>query len=280
LASKSGSRKTQILPPAEAVEIAWARTDEISSNKSVQASAEIPKKIMQDKIKRAEELKDPREQNYVGSANSAIEAAYRNLATARNYLDLSFNDIKELGQKEQEKIEYLEKFSGDLQSIIPKLATMTIGGVAGGALLSGIFENLFPASMKGYAMPLLLGLSAAVAYFLHGLIIVPVVKKRLERQVMQTQFDKVQYYKQYLARISSILQNLYVRIEEAHENYFKKKYSANTKSEDVVKKILSGMQQDRCKNIEECLKGHKTSPSQWSTCETGIGSEQCTMLNK
>lgn len=68
MGSEQKAEKTQVLPPVEAVEIAWARTDELSSNESVRSSAEIPKRQMEDKMKRAQASKDPREQRYAESA--------------------------------------------------------------------------------------------------------------------------------------------------------------------------------------------------------------------
>jgi len=280
LSSEPEEERTQILPPVEAVEIAWARTDELSSNESVRSSAEIPKRQMEDKIKRAQKSKDPREQKYVESANSAIEAAYRNLATARNSLDLNFREAKALGQKEQEKIQHFEKFSSDLQSLVPKVAEMTIGGVTGGVLLGAIFENWFPESLKAYAMPLVLGLFASLALFVHSLVIVPVVKEKLQRQVLRSEYDEIQYYKQYVARVRNILQSLYERVERAHEDHFGRKYldSAAARA-GVVENVLIGMEQGMCKNVAACIMKDRVTPKQWSTCETGNNANKCRHYN-
>lgn len=270
---------TQILPPEEAVEIAWAQTVELSSNESVRSSAEIPKRQMEDKKKRVEAIGDPqakeRELKYFESANSAIAAAYRNLTTARNSLDLNFKEAKALTDKEEENIQYLERFSGSLQSLIPKVAEMTVGGIAVSAVFGGVFESFFPESMKAYALPLLLALGAAITYFIHGLVIVPMVGKKMQRQKIRYQYDEIQFYKQYVARVASILETLYDRVERAHKDHFGKEYSEGAKATQVVKNVLSGMEQARCKNIATCIMNDRITPPNWSTCKTGNNASQC-----
>jgi len=276
VSSKQNVEKTQILPPIEVVEIAWARTDELSSNESVRSSAEIPKRQMEDKKKRAQVSNDPREQRYVESANSAIEAAYRNLATARNSLDLNFREAKALGQKEQEKIQHFEKFSSDLQSLIPKVAEMTIGGITGGVLLGAIFENWFPESLKAYAMPLVLGFFASLTLFVHSLVVVPVVRGRLQRQVIRSEFDEIQYYRQYVTRVKNILQNLHERVERVHEDHFGRRYvEEDTERKKLMDNVTIGLEQGMCKNVASCIMNDRVKPKQWSTCETGNEAGKC-----
>lgn len=273
------AKKTQILPPIEAVEIAWARTSELSSNELVRSSAAIPKRQMVDKMKKARDSNDPQEQKYVDSTSSAIEAAYRNLATARNSLDLNFREAKELGQKEREKIQHFEKFSSDLQSFVPKVAEMTIGGITGGVLLGALFETWFPESLKPYAMPLTLGLFASITLFVHSLVVVPVVKGKLQRQVLRSEFDEVQYFKQYVTRVRNILQSLYERVEMAHEDYFGRRYSEDVTPEQVAENTLVGMEQEMCKNVAACIMKDKVTPREWSTCETGNDAKNCKYFN-
>ena len=272
--------KTQILPPEEAVEIAWGQTVELSSNESVHSSSEIPKRQMEDKKKRAEGISNPTvkeiELKYFESVNSAIAAAYRNLTTARNCLDLNFKEAKALSDKEEENIQHLERFTGDLQSIIPKAAEMTVGGVAVSVVFGGVFESFFPESMKAYALPLLLAIGAAITYFFHGLVVVPIVRRKMQRQKIRCEYDWIQYYRQYVARVTSILEKLYERVERAHEDNFGGKYSPRAHARQVVENILSGMEQRRCKNIATCIMKDRITPLNWSTCETGNNANQCT----
>jgi hypothetical protein len=203
MAVSNTPKKTDFLPPETAVEIAWARTTELSSNEAIRINAERPKQQMSDILEKARGFRsqDPREEKYVESVYSAIEATFRNLATARNSLDLNFKEAKALRTKEIENIEYLEKFSSELQSFIPKASGMTIGGVAGGVLLSGILENWFPPNLKPYAMPLVLALGAACGYLFHGLVVVRIVRKRILDQIISLDYDQIQYYKQYVMNL-------------------------------------------------------------------------------
>jgi hypothetical protein len=274
-------KKTQILPPIEAVEIAWGRTVEVSSNESARSSAENSKRLMENKIKRAASTStDQKEQQYVESASSAIEAAYRNLVTARNSLDLNFREAKALGQTEKEKFEHFEKFSSDLQSLVPKVAEMTIGGITGGVLIGAIFENWFPESMKTYTMPLVLAFFASLTLFIHQLVVVPVVKVKTQQQVLRSEYDEIQYYKQYVARVRNTLKSLYERVERAHEDYFGERYWEASSSEQVVDNVLIGLEQGMCKNVAACIMKERVTPKQWSTCETGNHADKCIHWSK
>jgi hypothetical protein len=268
-------KRSQILSPEEGVEIAWGRTIELSSNEAVREGAEIPKRLLEQKIKRAQSSVNNNELSYVESASAAISAAYRNLATARNYLDLNFAEAKVRTNKEEESIQYLEKFSLSLQSLIPKLASMTIGGVTLGVLVSPLLASWFPPQFQTYAFYLLLALGAAVAYFIHGFLLVPVVRRRLQKQLVNFQFDEIRYYLQYVARVKATLKSLYERLEQAHEDTFGSRYDQDITSEQVVKKILAGLEQEMCRNIADCLMNDKISPKEWSKCQTAINANKC-----
>jgi len=98
--------KTSFLPPEMAIEIAWARTTQLSSNQAVHLDAERAKKQMDDIKKSAKNAEDKKEMQYVNGAHSAIESTFRNLVTARNALVLNFTEMLRLRDKQKENIRY------------------------------------------------------------------------------------------------------------------------------------------------------------------------------
>ena len=110
-----------------------------------------------------------------------------------------------LRDRQQENIRYVETFSSELQSFIPKISGMTIGGVSGGVLLGTILENWFPPSLKPYAMPLVLAFGAAMGYILHRVVVVPLVQKKLRKEVIRMDYDHIRYNAQYVERVRGSL---------------------------------------------------------------------------
>jgi len=166
---------------------AWGRTTQLSSNEAIRLDAQREKNHMDDIKKKADEGENDQEKEYVNEVYSAIESTFRNLATARNGLNLNFTEVTELRDKQVENLEYYTTFSHDLQSLIPRLSSMTIGGVTGGVLISSLVESWFPSSLKPYAMPLVLAFGAAIGYLVHGMIVVPWVKRQKQGEVIKSE---------------------------------------------------------------------------------------------
>lgn len=271
----SNKPKTSFLPPELAIEIAWARTTQLSSNQAVRIDAERAKKQMDDIKKSAENTKDKKEMQYVNGVYSAIESTFRNLVTARNALDLNFTEMLKLRDKQKENIRYVETFSSELQSFIPRISEMTIGGVSGGVLFGTILENWFPPSLKPYAMPLVLAFGAAIGYILHGVVVVPVVRKRLQKEVIRMDYDSIRYFTRYVERVRASLKNLFNRVDRLHKNIFGVYYYDEEEDpNEFVNNVLVGMEPSMCEHVAVHIDKIIT-PDLWSMCKTGQDIENC-----
>ena len=210
---------------------------------------------------------------YVNGVYSAIESTFRNLVTARNALDLNFTEALQLGDQRRKNIQYAESFSSDLQSLVPRISGMTIGGVSSGVLLSTILENWFPPSLKPFAMPLVLAFGAAIGYILHGVVVVPLVQKKLQKECIRLEYDRIRYYKQYVDRVKASLMTLYDKVYRLHQEQFGESYK-KTDTRKIVNQILIGMEPSMCKYLSNHLKDI-IKPDFWSMCKTGHDAEKC-----
>lgn len=274
----SSMAKTKFFPPERAIEIAWARTTQLSSNQAARVDAERAKEQMDDLLKKAEEKGSDKEKRYVNGVYSAIESTFRNLVTARNALDLNFTEVLKLREKRSENIQYNETFSSELQSLIPRLSEMTIGGVTGGVLLSAIVENWFPPSLKPYAMPLVLAFSAAATYIIHETLVKPWVRKKLEMEVIKLDYDRIMYYAQYVERVKASLKGLFNKVNRLHEHIFEDNYYKEKVDPDkFVNDVLVGMEPSMCDYVADCISPPKEviTSDLWSRCETGRDVEKC-----
>ena len=267
--------KTIFLPPEMAIEIAWARTTQLSSNQAVRIDAERAKRQMDDIKKSAEKTKDRKEKKYVNGVYSAIESTFRSLVTARNALNLNFTEVLKLRDRQKENIRYVETFSSELQSLIPRISGMTIGGVSGGVLLGTILENWFPPSLKPYAMPLVLAFGAAIGYILHGVVVVPLVQKKLQKEVVRMDYDNIRYYAQYVERVRTSLKSLFNKVDRLHKNIFGVYYYDEEEDpNEFVNNVLVGMEPSMCEHVAAHIDKIITHDL-WSMCETSQDIEKC-----
>jgi len=273
MTERNKPKKSKLLPPEWAIEFAWARTTQLSSNLEVRLDADRAKQQMDDIKKKAEQSKDDKESLYVNGVHLAIESTFRNLVTARNALDLNFTEALQLREQKRKNIQYAESFSSELQSLVPRISGMTIGGVSGGVLLSTILENWFPPSLKPYAMPLVLAFGAAIGYILHGVVVVPWVQKKLQKECIRLECDRIRYYKQYVDRVKASLITLYDKVYRLHREQFGGSYKKSD-TRKITNQVLIGMEPSMCKyvsnHIEDIIK-----PEFWSMCETGYDAEKC-----
>ncbi len=88
--------KTKFLPPELAVRSAWARTNELSSNSSIQSNALRAKEQIDDIKNKVWESKDEKEIRYVNEVYAAIESSFRNLATIINGRNKDYSDVQKI----------------------------------------------------------------------------------------------------------------------------------------------------------------------------------------
>jgi hypothetical protein len=227
---------------------------------------------------KARNSKDDNEELYVDLVYAAIGATYRDLVTIINGRNLNFDDVKKLRDTEIENIKYYSQFTTNLQSSIPRVSGMTIGGVS----VSILSTKLIP-GLEGYFLPLL-AFGAAMGYVLNGAYIIPRIHKKMQIQKIKLDYDRNRYYEQYVERSKAALIALYQSTDRHHKNIFGDFYDPEkARPNDVtiiINEVLGGINSTMCKNISKCMIGNIVTPDMWSVCETGLGIENCSDYKK
>ncbi|MDD5617262.1 MAG: hypothetical protein PHH85_13785 [Candidatus Methanoperedens sp.] len=276
---ESAGGKTKVCPPDMAVRIAWALTLELSSSKAPQEAGNRATLLMENIRKNAEgSSQKEAEILYINWVFSSIEATYRNLATITNGRNLNYDQIKAIRDKEIENIQYYSQFTLNLQSAVPRILGMTLGGVGGVVILSKLILTYFPQNNFEYAPQLSIAAGAVIGYIANGFIVIPWIRKRMLIKVIKLDNDTNLYYKHYLERSKKSLITLYSTVEQIHMNIFKCFYDTNKTDEDIkaiVEKMLSGINPTMCKNVGECMRYNDITPDCWSVCETFHEDKNC-----
>ncbi len=268
----NADKKTKLLPPDMAVRIAWALTNQLSESESVRLEANRAIRLMEE-IREKANGSDDDEKLYVDWVCAAIGATYRDLVTIINGRNLNFDDVKKLRDKEIDNINYYSQFTTNLQSSIPRISAMTIGGVG----VPVIFAEFLPSLNVNFLQ--LLAVGAAIGYFVNGAFIIPRVQEKMQIQKIKLDNDRTQYYDLYVERSKEALIALYMSANSHHNNVFKNFYDSKKVLYDDVKiiidEMLDSISSTMCPKISKCGIGKIITPDMWSICETGLGIENC-----
>jgi hypothetical protein len=274
-AGKAEIKKTKYFPPDMAVRIAWALTHQLSESEAVHLEANRAKNLMEHIKEKAKG--DEKEEPYVYWVCSAIEATYRDLVIIINGRNLNFDEVKKLRDTETENIQYYSQFTTDLQSSIPRISGMTIGGVGVAVPLSLLLEPYFPSNLKGYALLLMLAFGAAIGYIFNGAIVIPWIRRKKQMENIKLDYDKDLFYKQYVERSKAALIALYMTVDGYHNaifgNFFEQEKAGSDDVKTIVDEMLSGISPTMCKNVTKCMNGKVITPDLWPICETGLKNE-------
>ena len=271
--------RTQLLSPRDAIDIAWARTDELSTNEDIRKNAERAKKRMDEIIAIAEKGSDEKEKRYIRSAYVAIESAYRNLITITNGRNNNYNEIRELRKQQSEDIQSLATFGLSLRSTLPKVAEMTIGGISVGTLFNELFVRMFP-SLGPSAFLIFLALGAAIAYVISETIINPEIVKMKQNAIIKLDYELDLYYQQYVKRSKKALIALYDYVERLHATNFNEKYNEKTNAIIEVDKLFAGIDTTMCIYVSTCFDEKNINHKNWAICESGETTDKCDHFKK
>ena len=272
------SDQTQLISPRGAIDIAWASTNDLSTNPKISGNAERVKKRMDDIIEIAYKGNNMKEKEYINSVYMAIESTYRSLATITNGRNNNYTEINTVRDQQAKDMQSYASFILTLQSTIPRIAEMTIGGIASGTLFGPYFIRMFP-SLGDSAFHISVALGAVIFYLVSEFYINPRLAKRKLRSIIQLDYDKDLYYQQYLNRIKEALISLYDQVENLHVKNFKIKYNEEKNSETEVDDLLKGLDTTMCENVVTCMENEKITPDNWAVCESGETKDSCKKIN-
>jgi hypothetical protein len=115
-----------------------------------------------------ESFPNSNEAHYVSAALASIGSTERSLQTIIDGRTLNMKEEDQLREESQKNILYFSQFSSNLQSIIPRIGSMTIAEAGGGIAVSELFGEVLK-GLPSYILPLVIALAAAIGYLLHAI---------------------------------------------------------------------------------------------------------------
>lgn len=278
----AGIRKTLILPPAAAVEIVWAYTGRTTEdNPSREVAEKLTEVRIEDLKQAATDSKDPDEKQYVTRALLAMEVCIRNMDIIYKARKLNFDDNKELRTGYLETVKDTKDFGLKLGDLVKSLPGLTIGPAA-----SIPFLVLYPSTTQN-PVPIQWWIIPAILSAI-GYVITIFAAKLHERRTLKTyvrmDYERTQYYEQYLNKSEQILNSLYEDIDSIHHEIFKQKYPSHQTLpkgtyRSSLKIMIDNAAPSRCKYIHNHFKCGLITHTLWPDCETG-DKPQCELWNK
>lgn len=261
---------TAVLPPSLAVEIAWALSNQFSKDAKAQERGESARVNLDRIVQSVGTSGTEEEKRYVNGTVSLIDSALRTLHIIVAGRDLNIDDLDELRTKRQQDIEAFARLTGSLQSMAPRaVSTLFVGG-AGGAGLSEALTRWAGIHETDVALfqGLVIAAAAAVGYVFHEVVIAPLVRRKLTRELIKRDYDRTFYFNQYYRRCQLALTSLCERVNIWHQAVFGAPFP-DTKGEEVAKRILDGGQSTFCPWVYRHMKKGWITPDLWPLCETG-----------
>ena len=251
---------SSLLSPEIALRIAWAQMgvfyeDDQSKQSALDASAVL---------KNIEERSaaNEREQRYVSLASGAMKASLRNLGIVYRSRQHNFAETEKLRAVYLQSIAESLEFGKKAEDFVKSLPTMTFtaaGGATIGELLN--LSNVF-------IWALALGFGAAG--YLVNLWFVARGRRQTQFQLIQQDYERNLYYRQYIDCVADVLLALYSDLDRIHANVFGAAYPLKDKNpRGLVDEILSGVHSTFCPLVHAHFRARKITPELWPMCETG-----------
>jgi hypothetical protein len=271
---------TTILPPLLGVRIAWALTSQYSSDQIARDSAQDAKQELADLEVKVKSIANTPEGGYVLAALGLIRSTERTLQIILEGRNLNFKEENELRENSQKNILYFSQFSSHLQSILPRLGSMAVVGSAGSITVAQVFEKAL-AGLPSYVFPLVVTLAVGIGYLLHGLVVVPVVKRLLQKEKIRADYSRNLYYDQYIVRSRRALTSLLNALEGCHTQFFNHPYyRENVNRRILVEEETSGLGSTMCFYVHKHMNEDKITANLWPMCESGEGIRSCELWRK
>ncbi|HXF83917.1 MAG TPA: hypothetical protein VNK49_00870 [Anaerolineales bacterium] len=249
-----------LLSPATALRIVWAQMGIFSDDDHSKQTAQEADAILKNIEERSR--KNEKEHRYISSAIGAMKASLRSLDIIYKSRQHNFAETEKLRNLYMQSITDSLEFGKKAEDLFKSLPTMTI--TAAGGITLGELLNL----SSGYVWALALGLGAAG--YLINLWFVTRSRKQTQMELIQQDYERNLYYKQYIDRVSTVLISLYTDLDRLHTNVFGAPYPLKNKDLGaLVNEILSGVRPTFCPLVHEHLRAGKVTPELWALCETG-----------
>jgi hypothetical protein len=238
-----------------------------------EVAAKLPEARLENLKAAANNPNNPREAEYVSRALLAMEVCIRNMDIIYKARELNFEDNKTLRSGYLETVKDTKDFGLKLSDLVKSIPGLTIGPAA-----TIPFLAFFP-STTNEPVPLEWWIISAALSAL-GYAITIVAAKIHERRTLKTyvrmDYERTQYYEQYLRKSEEILESLYSDIDSIHAEIFGQRCS---KPKIDIKKMVDNAMQKRCKYVHNHFRCGLITHTLWPDCETG-DKQQCDLWGK
>lgn len=288
--------KLNVILPETAVQWAWGLTAKYSEKLEGQVDAEYTQQRMKDVQSRVEQrledsdsevkIKAQHDIRYLDNLYSVIDSSVRSLVISINGRNHNFAEVGDLIKKQEQIIDNTKRLTANLQSITPRIASTTIGGVTVPMIIKALYEWKLP----GYTLPIeffyfTILLASAAFYLFHEWKIVPRSIKKHQQLLIQAEYARNKYYDDWLKRAQLLLSSLLHESTRIYRKFYDKSYQEN---KEIVTRIIEGIEQKyMCRYVHVCMettieptKNDRINYRRWPTCETSIGVKECPVYKK
>jgi hypothetical protein len=278
--------KTAVVLPETAVKWAWGLTAKYSEKMEGKIDADYTQQQMKE-IKN-NVVKGSKEDKYLNNLYSAVNAAVRTLVIAINGRNHNFKEVHEVIEKQTSIIDNTKRLTANLQSIAPRLAAISVGGVALPTLFTWLIQAAWPGKTEPVisenVFPLVTVLAIGLSYFLHERFIVPSTVKKHQQLLIYGEYFRNQYYHNWIIRVRETLKSL---LRESINIYqiFYGDYAKNSVADikQYVDDLIVGIgPKPLCCFVHACMEKTMNENKEkvidfhiWSKCESGIGVKEC-----
>ena len=262
--------QTKLLPPEDAVRLAWALTGQFTKAEDSQhIYAFSADKVLKDIQGQA---KGGPEQEYVDSAVAIIAAGMRTLDTIYKHRELNFAENDRLRSVALENAREKLVFGRSLGDFVKSLPAMTV--VTGVGVSVSIIKNVPDIYIW------LLGILLAAASYWINLWAVRRWHERREKSYLRQDYERNLYFEHYVTRVGTILTSMYLDIDRVHERAFGQPYPLEPpeRASHIVEEMLKGIKHTMCDRVHRHMREGKVTPRLWPLCETGgKAAEKCVL---
>lgn len=285
--------KTAVILPETAVNWAWGLTLKYSEKMEGKIDAEYTQQQMKE-IKENTK-KNTLEASYLDNLYSAVDAAVRTLVITINGRNHNFKEVNALIDLQSSIIDDTERVTANLQSLAPRLATITVGGATLPSLFKWILPLIWPWDselvISDNVFRLLMIFAIGVTYWFHEVFVVRWRIKKHQRLLIFGEYNRNLYYRQWVMTVRSTLESLLENSINIYESYYDTKKYENKLipwRKKFVDDLTKGIEPKYwCKHVHKCMAKNRDDTKKdvidfdkWGNCESGEGKEECEEYKK
>jgi hypothetical protein len=211
---------------------------------------------------------------------AAVTNATRSLQIIYRGREDNFKTIESLRDTKQKSLDNWEQVGLNLQSLLPRLTAVTIGGTTIGGLAEVVGKSIWSGYKSEYLLALFL-LGAALSYLFTETWIKPRKIDEKVREIIELDNNRNKYFGNYISKSACVLSILFDEIGSIYSDVYSAPWP-DTSDKAHIEKKLQCLKTTSCRNADDCLKKDLIHSEDWARCELGPNSvyNNCPNLGK